>query len=70
MEPTISVQGFSTQGIAPGDRYDAWHARPSTFGNLFETKPHEAFAAQAHGFAMGPLQIGYWSICSQTWDRT
>ncbi len=69
-EQTISVQRFSTRDIEARERYDAWHSRPSTFGSLFETRPHEPFAAQATGFAMGPLQIGYSSICSQSWSRT
>ncbi|MEG3182224.1 helix-turn-helix domain-containing protein [Sphingomonas sp. LT1P40] len=69
-EQTISVQRFSTRDIEARERYDAWHSRPSTFGSLFDTRPHEPFAAQAAGFAMGPLQIGFSSICSQSWSRT
>ncbi|MCW4463291.1 helix-turn-helix domain-containing protein [Sphingomonas sp. BT-65] len=68
--PAISVHRFSTCGIEARERHDAWRERPSSFGRLFETVPHEAFDTRSSFFSLGSIQVGFSTFCSQTWTRT
>ncbi|WP_423604875.1 helix-turn-helix domain-containing protein [Sphingomonas sp. MS122] len=68
--PAISVHRFSTCGIEARQRHDAWRERPSSFGRMFETVPHEAFDTSSSVFALGSIQVAFSSFCSQTWTRT
>lgn len=70
VHPAIGVQRFSTRGIAEQERYDAWRARPSSFGRLFETVPHERFDTNSTSFALGGVQLGFSTFSSQSWTRT
>lgn len=69
-DPAIQVHHFSTSGVAEHLRHDLWQSRPSSFGRLFETSPHEAFETSSAYFALGGIQIGYSTFCSQSWTRT
>ncbi|WP_447727014.1 helix-turn-helix domain-containing protein [Sphingomonas koreensis] len=70
LDPAIQVQRFSTDGVEEQVRHDLWRSRPSSFGRLFETRPHEAFETSSAYFALGGIQIGFSTFCSQTWTRT
>lgn len=70
LDPAISVQHFSTDGVEEHARHDLWHSRPSSFGRLFETRPHEAFETRSAYFALGGIQIGFSTFCSQSWTRS
>lgn len=69
-DPAIHVQHFSTDAVEELARYDLWHSRPSSFGRLFETRPHEAFETRSTSFGLGGIQIGFSTFCSQSWTRT
>lgn len=69
-DPAINVQRFSTEGVAEHARHDLWRSRPSSFGRLFETRPHEAFETSSAYFALGKIQVGFSTFCSQSWTRT
>lgn len=70
LDPAINVHLFSTDGVVEHERHDVWRSRPSSFGRLFETRPHEAFATSSAHFALGGIQIGFSTFCSQSWTRT
>jgi len=66
----IAVERFSTHGIAPRDRHEAWANRhwPS-IAPLYETTPLEAFDNAIETVDLGPLKLFYSHISSQRYDR-
>lgn len=70
LDPSIKVQHFSTEGVEEHVGHDLWRSRPSSFGRLFETRPHEAFETRSDYFALGGIQVGFSTFCSQTWTRS
>jgi len=70
-ETGIRVDHFSTDGIAPRDRHEAWANRlwPS-IGPLFESKPTEDFHNRADTVDLGPLKLFYSFITATAWERS
>lgn len=67
----IRVERFSTSGIAPRDRHEAWSNRlwPS-IGPLFESKPTEDFHNATETIDLGPLKLFYSTITASEWERS
>lgn len=66
----IAVERFSTHGIAPRDRHEAWANRhwPS-IAPLYESSPLEAFDNVTETVDLGTLKLFYSQISSQRYDR-
>jgi len=67
----IRVDRFSTDGIAPRDRHEAWANRlwPS-IGPLFESKPTEDFHNRTDTVDLGTFKLFYSGITASAWERS
>lgn len=63
----VRVHRYTTEDIAPSDRYDAWQTHWA--GALFSTEPLEAFRVTSELVQLGEIGFVYTDIASQRWKR-
>lgn len=67
----IKVERFSTDGLAPRDRHEAWANRLwPNIGPLFESRPTEDFHNRTDTVDLGTLKLFYSDISASAWERS